>query len=60
MESLAAPTPDEFRALIASGKLAPTSLETRAVLGKMYLAGFIDECSRPGYEESLARAPESA
>jgi aminoglycoside phosphotransferase (APT) family kinase protein len=60
MESLAAPTPDEFRALIAGGKLAPASLETRVVLGNMCLAGFIGECSSLGYEESLARAADDA
>jgi aminoglycoside phosphotransferase (APT) family kinase protein len=58
MNSLAAPSPGEFRASIASGELSPVSRETLVVLGKVCLAGFISECGAPGYEESLARASE--
>jgi Ser/Thr protein kinase RdoA (MazF antagonist) len=58
MESLAAPTPDEFRAMLAAGKLTPGSPETSIALGKMYLGGFVSELRDPGYEESLASASE--
>jgi aminoglycoside phosphotransferase (APT) family kinase protein len=60
MESLAAPTPDAFRALIAAGKLAPGSLETKVTLGKMCLGAFASELHAPGYEESLASASQLA
>jgi hypothetical protein len=58
MESLAAPTPDEFRASVVAGTLRPGSLETRVVLSKMCLAGFAAELRAPGYEESLAAAAD--
>jgi hypothetical protein len=58
MDSLAAPTPEEFRASITRGERSPASRETMAFLGKMCLAGFIAECGAPGYEEALARASE--
>lgn len=50
---LAAPTPDEFRARIASGELKPAALETRIVLGKMCLAAVLAELRTGGFEEAL-------
>ena len=38
---LVAPTPHEFQASIVRGELSPASAETRVVLGKMCLAGFL-------------------
>ncbi len=60
MESLAAPTPDEFRAMVAGGKLVPASLETMIVLGKMCLGAFATELLTPGYEDALLVASETA
>lgn len=51
--NLAAPTPDEFRARIASGELKPAALETKIVLGKMCLAAFLAEFRTAGFEEAL-------
>lgn len=58
MESLSAPTPDEFRARIEAGTLRPGSLETMVELSKMCLAGFAAELRAPGYEESMAAAAD--
>jgi aminoglycoside phosphotransferase (APT) family kinase protein len=44
---LAAPTPDEFRSLVAGGHLQPTATETRVLLSKMLLAGFLARASAP-------------
>jgi len=55
---LAAPAPDEFRSLIASGKLSPTAPETLALLGKMVLAGFKAGVSAPKFAEALAAAQD--
>ena len=60
MEYLAAPTPDEFRAMVASGKLTPASVETMIVLGKMCLGAFATELLSPGYEDALSAASETA
>jgi aminoglycoside phosphotransferase (APT) family kinase protein len=53
---LTAPTPDEFRAAIASGRFTPTGPETRYVLGKMFLAGFLSGLADPRFEEALVVA----
>ena len=50
---LAAPTPDEFRARVASGELKPVALETRIVLGKMCLAAVLAELHTGSFEEAL-------
>ena len=50
---LAAPTPDEFRARIASRELKPVALETRILLGKMCLATVLAELRTDGLEEAL-------
>jgi hypothetical protein len=50
---LSAPTPDEFRARIASGELKPVAPETRIVLGKMCLAGVLAELRTQSFEEAL-------
>jgi aminoglycoside phosphotransferase (APT) family kinase protein len=55
---LAAPTPDEFRSLLASGKLSPTAPETRVLLGKMVLAAFHEAASAPKFSEMLAAAQD--
>ena len=54
---LAAPTPPEFRALIASGQLKMGTPETMLVVGKMFLAGFLVGLEAPGFEDALAIAP---
>jgi Ser/Thr protein kinase RdoA (MazF antagonist) len=58
MDSLAAPTPEAVRASLARGEMSPVSREMMVVLGKMCLAGFMAECGKLNYEESLARAAE--
>jgi hypothetical protein len=50
---LAAPTPDEFRAMILRGELKPTAIETRIVLGKMLLAGVLADVRAQGFDEAL-------
>ncbi|MEP7355410.1 MAG: phosphotransferase [Acidobacteriota bacterium] len=50
---LRAPTPDEFRSMIATGRLQPTSTETRTMLCKMLLAGFVEAANKPNFEEAL-------
>jgi aminoglycoside phosphotransferase (APT) family kinase protein len=60
MECLAAPTPDEFRAMVAGGKLTPASVEAMIVLGKMCLGAFATELLSPGYEDALSVASEAA
>jgi len=59
MESLVAPSPEQFRASIARGELSPVSRETLAVMGRMCLATFMAECATSGYEEALRRASET-
>jgi hypothetical protein len=49
---LTAPSPDEFRAAIASGAFTPASPETPYVLGKMFLAGFLSCLADPRRRES--------
>jgi Ser/Thr protein kinase RdoA (MazF antagonist) len=53
---LSAPTPDEFRAQIASDQLKPTSSETKMLLGKMFLAGFLATSRVAEFEEALSIA----
>jgi hypothetical protein len=53
MDSLAAPSAEEFRASIADGTTSPVSRETLTIIGKMCLANFMAECRTPGFEESL-------
>jgi aminoglycoside phosphotransferase (APT) family kinase protein len=57
---LGAPTPDEFRAAVARGELAPASRATMFTLGKMCLAGFLSGMTAPGFDEALALAREGA
>lgn len=38
---LSAPSPEEFRALVAAGQLKPGTPETKLVLGKVFLAAFL-------------------
>jgi aminoglycoside phosphotransferase (APT) family kinase protein len=45
---LSAPTLVEFRQALRSGRLSPDALETRHVLGKMYLAAFFSGDKPPG------------
>ena len=54
--SLSAPTPDEFRAAFAQGRLKPAAPETLYILGKMQLAGFLAGLAAPGFEEALVVA----
>jgi aminoglycoside phosphotransferase (APT) family kinase protein len=50
---LTAPTPDEFRSAIATGRLQPTGPETLYVLGKMCLAGFKAGVGTTEFAESV-------
>lgn len=51
---LSAPTPEQFRAAIASGELAPTGARTLYVLGKMCLASFLATARTPDFDQALA------
>jgi aminoglycoside phosphotransferase (APT) family kinase protein len=50
---LGAPTPDEFRRMLATGQLKGTSPETLTVLCKMLLAGFLAGANAPDFEQTL-------
>jgi hypothetical protein len=56
---LAAPTPDEFRSLVASGVLAPAAGETKRTLGKIFLAGFLSTLPTNAFKESMLAAREA-
>ena len=56
MTDLAAPTTGEFHSLVASGVLVPGGSETKRVLGKMFLAGFLSTLPTDAFKESLAVA----
>jgi aminoglycoside phosphotransferase (APT) family kinase protein len=51
---LTAPTPAEFGASVASGRLKPGAPDTLYVLGKMFLAGFLGGTSTSAFEDALA------
>jgi hypothetical protein len=53
---LAAPSPAEFRDMIASGQLKPGTGEAKLVLGKVLLAGFLGGLRMPDFENALAIA----
>ncbi len=57
--SLGAPTPAEFGAAVAQGRLAPRSAEMLYTLGKMLLAGFLRGADGPELERALAIVRES-
>jgi Phosphotransferase enzyme family len=50
---LVAPTPAEFRSMIARGELKMGTNEIKVVLGKMILAGFLTGLNAPDFEEAL-------
>ena len=52
-DDLSAPTPDEFRAAIAEGRLSPATPQTAYIYGKMYLAGFVATLSAPAFQAAL-------
>jgi aminoglycoside phosphotransferase (APT) family kinase protein len=56
LNDLSAPTPAEFRALIVSGQPKIGSFETKNLLGKMMLAGFLDGAQTEGFERALNEA----
>jgi tRNA A-37 threonylcarbamoyl transferase component Bud32 len=51
---LAAPSPAEFSAAIAEGRLKPGAPETMYTLGKMCLAGFLHGATARGMEDACA------
>lgn len=53
-DDLTAPTPEEFRAAFAQGKLTATGPQTLYLLGKMQLAGFLAGLTAPGFEYALS------
>jgi aminoglycoside phosphotransferase (APT) family kinase protein len=53
---LSAPSPAEFRSLIASGQMKAAATETMVALGKMMLASFLAGVSAPDFEQALATA----
>jgi Phosphotransferase enzyme family len=54
LTDVSAPTPPEFRDLIASGQLKAGTSETKVVLGKVLLGWFLAGLSAPEFEEALA------
>jgi aminoglycoside phosphotransferase (APT) family kinase protein len=56
-DDLLAPTPDEFRAAVARGRLKIGSPELIYTYGKMHLAGFLAHLSAPAFQQALAEAP---
>ena len=56
MTDLAAPTPDEFRSLVANGVLAAGAVDTKCALGKVFLAGFLSTLATPAFRESVVVA----
>ncbi len=56
MTDLAAPTPDEFRSLVAGGILRPGADETKRILGRMFLAGFLGTLPTHTFKKSLTLA----
>ncbi len=53
INDLAAPTEAEFRALVTSGQIQAGSVETKKLLGKMMLAGFLDGTQTEAFHRSL-------
>jgi aminoglycoside phosphotransferase (APT) family kinase protein len=53
-DDLIAPTPDEFRAAVAEGRLKLGSPELIYTYGKMHLAGFLAGLSAPAFQQALA------
>jgi aminoglycoside phosphotransferase (APT) family kinase protein len=53
-EDLSAPSPGEFRAAVAEGRLLPAAPDTAYLYGKMYLAGFLAEREAPAFRVALA------
>lgn len=53
---LTAPSPAEFRAAVADGRLRVERAETIYILGKIYLAMFLAGLAAPGFDEALALA----
>jgi hypothetical protein len=51
---LTAPTPEEFHAEVAAGRVKAGAPETMYTLGKMLLSGFLAGMSAPGFEEAVA------
>jgi aminoglycoside phosphotransferase (APT) family kinase protein len=50
---LTAPTPEDFRAAFAEGRLKAAAPETMYTLGKMLLAGFLNGLNTPEFEQAL-------
>jgi aminoglycoside phosphotransferase (APT) family kinase protein len=57
--NLTAPSPTAFRSQIASGQLKIASTETKVVLGKMILAGFLAGLSDSAFENALANTKDN-
>jgi aminoglycoside phosphotransferase (APT) family kinase protein len=53
---LAVPTPAEFRAVVTTGQPKMGFFETKKLLGKMMLAGFLDGTQTEGFERALNEA----
>ena len=51
---LRAPTPEEFGAAIADGRLKAGAPDTLRTLARMLLAGFLAGASGPGVDDALA------
>ena len=50
---LSAPTPAEFQMLLSTGQLKMGTVETKKVIGKMLLAGFLDGTQTESFERAL-------
>ena len=55
---LSAPTPEQFRLAIDEGRLIRGAVETRHILGKMYLASFLSGVAAPKLEGAGLAAAE--
>jgi Ser/Thr protein kinase RdoA (MazF antagonist) len=53
---LSAPTPDEFRHALGTGRMKAGAPETTYTLGKMLLAGFLAGADAPDFERALMAA----
>jgi hypothetical protein len=50
---LSAPTPSEFQRAIREGRLKPGAVETKHILGKMFLASFFSGVAPPEFDAAV-------
>jgi hypothetical protein len=59
LSDLTAPTPAELQTLITAGQLKMGSVESKKLLGKMMLAGFLDGAQTRSFEKALEAARDA-